>query len=364
MRRRATRTLVTLVLLVGLSGCERRSAPGRPDDAANDADQSVASSDLRLAAERGFGLHTLTIAESLRNAVLERQGSPARWTRGTAETLAAVVAPFDEAAAGAVGAAWAKLAEAAQTFAGAAEDERDQAREDLEGVAEETARVLSATTDGTWPADEATSALRTHVVGLSGYVDAVDERDHETALTALREEHARMIAVGGEWAAALADPYEGVDPTAMDTPATELRSALAQLLTEQAALAGAGMRRVARGARDAEATLAAVNGNTNDLAAAMRVILGAGSARDLELAWRGRVELLVADAAGLDDDAEQERAAQGLRRITRELVDVLSEATGDALDAEAATTALRAQTRALHAQTAAIIDDQPGAYPG
>ncbi len=174
------------------------------------------------------------------------------------------------------------------------------------------------------PAGAVEEALKPHVAGLAGQVDAYFAKDYTKAYGLIDEgfQHATML--GATIAEAIVqqfpDKFGGAAATSM-TPACDLRVGLGSLLGEHTILAAAATQQGLTGPEDEfMATAAQLDENTVALGAAIQSVYGdEAEAKFLEL-WRAHigffVDYTVATAKG--DDAGKTKAATDLDGYRRD----------------------------------------------
>ena len=223
----------------------------------------------------------------------------------------------------------------------------------------QVAAYMSTVTGGGMQEDGTAALVRAPTVSLLQVVAADVEGDHETAYARQREAYAAMVSVGRAFAAGITEQQPETFPGLRNTGALELRSALQQLLGEHAVLATEVLRRGLRGARDFEAAAAALNGNTEDLTAALESIY-ADDATQVSGLWRERISTLAESAVAVAQERTK-RAAQLRTALTRtddSIVAELEAMSEEAIAADDATEHLQSLTAALlqHAAAAAAKD--------
>jgi len=145
-------------------------------------------------------------------------------------------------------------------------------------------------------------------------------------------------------------------PAELSSPAADLRVALSRLLAEHAALAIEATRQGldAGDLEDPEfvAAAGALQGNTDDLVAAIDSVYGADAAQAFRAQWEAHIGFFVDYTVGLatDDAAAQEQAVADLQGYVVEFGQFLSDATGGNLPADAAQDALATHVTQLKEQ--------------
>jgi hypothetical protein len=159
---------------------------------------------------------------------------------------------------------------------------------------------------------------------------------------------AALVAISGT--GALAAPAE------LSSPAADLRVAMTRLLSEHAALAMEATRQGfdAGDLEDPEfvAAAGALQGNTDDLVAAIDGIYGADAAQAFGAQWEAHIGFFVDYTVGLvtEDTAAQDKAVEDLTGYVTDFGQFLSDATGGNLPADAAQGALSEHVTQLKTQ--------------
>lgn len=147
---------------------------------------------------------------------------------------------------------------------------------------------------------------------------------------------------------------------AISSPGTDLRLTVDRLLGEHAGLALVGLNKVMAGEQDADAVITALEGNTEDLSAAIGSVYGDDAADAFQKQWEEHIGFFAAYATGVakkDEQAKKQAKAQ-LAGYQESFSRFLNEATG--LNAEAAAGALGMHVQQL---TAALDQFGAGNYP-
>ena len=172
-------------------------------------------------------------------------------------------------------------------------------------------------------------------------------------------------------AALLAIPATGAlaAPADLSSPAAGLRVALNRLLAEHASLAMDAMRQGvdAGDLEDPEfvAAAGALQGNTDDLTAAIESVYGADAGDAFRAQWEAHIGFFVDYTVGVatDDDAAKQTALDELADYRADFSAFLDSATGGGLPASAAADALQMHVNQLIAQIDAYAaGDYAGAY--
>ena len=181
----------------------------------------------------------------------------------------------------------------------------------------------------------------------------------------------RTMIVSLGTAALLAISGTGVlaAPAELSSPAADLRVALNRLLSEHASLAMQAMRQGvdAGDLEDPEfvAAATALQGNTDDLAAAIESVYGADAGAAFRTQWEAHIGFFVDYTVGVatDDQAAKDAALEELAGYREDFANFLDTATGGGLPADAAADALQMHVAQLIAQIDAYAaGDYAAAY--
>jgi hypothetical protein len=192
---------------------------------------------------------------------------------------------------------------------------------------------------------------------------AVGHAEPSDAIGVITPRQADAAAVGPT-----RDPIAAVDVTAVDAEATpdEIVSELQTLLSHHATLAIRLTRATLTGDPGfAEAADNALVRNINDLRAALAPVIGARRAGQFGSQWESQTRALFQYAAGIRDDApdDRRRARRQLRRGIEVQKDLLARLGGDRVDTAEVAEALRTQVGHQIAQADAFgREDHDRAY--
>ncbi|MCW2924520.1 MAG: hypothetical protein JWM98_1924 [Thermoleophilia bacterium] len=144
--------------------------------------------------------------------------------------------------------------------------------------------------------------------------------------------------------------------SSISAPGVDLRITLDRLLAEHASLAWVALTKTIAKEGDADATVAALSKNTDDLAAAVGSVYGDDAAAAFKAQWEAHIGMFVAYATGVatKDKAAQEKARTDLQGYQKSFAKFLNTAAG--LDAKAAEGAL-----GMHVTQLTTAIDQFGA---
>ena len=224
---------------------------------------------------------------------------------------------------------------------GTAEDDdaaKEEALDELSQYREDFSMFLETATEERVEADALAEGLQMHVEQLIGAFDAYVMGDYETAYAYEREAVHHMYMVSKGLSSAITDQFpEQFNNTKAVTPAADLRSDLNYLFSEHAGLAAMTMQNGIEGSEDFEASAAALNNNTKDLAQAVTAVYGEEAGMQFEKMWTEHIGYFVdyVTATAEEDTAAQEEALANLDMYKEEFSMFMDTATDGNLPAEA-----------------------------
>ena len=156
------------------------------------------------------------------------------------------------------------------------------------------------------------------------------------------------------------DSMEAASDSPISSPGTDLRVTLDRLLAEHASLAWLALTKTIAGEKDAAAVVTQLQGNTDDLSAAVGSVYGDDAAEAFKTQWEAHIGMFVAYATGVakKDEAAKAAAKKDLAGYQKSFAAFLNEAAG--LDAKAAEGALGMHVSQL---TTAVDQFGAGQYP-
>ena len=341
----ARRLLATLVVAFLAVSCTPEPPPDDAPTEQGTPSAAAAAADLRLSLESAFGRQAHLIIEAAAPNTQRAAGASTALTRNNQRMASTIAATYDRAAAD----EFTDIMRAYST--GFAEEAAaEQPTDDLTAF-------LSDLTDSGLDRNKARQLVGAATTELDNATAAHAERDYEAAYVAQRRAFAHMIEVARAFAAGISEHQELGGPRS--TPLLELRSALRQFLGEHALLTFSVTRAGAIGARDFRAAAAALNGNTDDLVAALRSSYGT-AVEPFAQAWRRRISSLAdyTVATARDDDAAREDARRALRRRDGAVAAAIDALTDGAASRRAMREALTPLTTALVRQVDAVTKDR------
>ena len=369
---RTTTGIGTLLLACLLTACSSDSEP--PPDAAPSASPSASPSaapddgfaplqppatpaEAALRLEALVGQHSILAADMMRARIradsdLAQSANAAlgRNTKAMGGLLTPVlgqegVAAFEEAWAEHI----AELFEYARGLSTGDDALRDHAHEELVEYEADLAQFFVEASKGRLDSEAALEGVAEHVDHLVEGADAYAAGDRSTSADRYRESYAHSFALGEALARALLPAAVGHQ---LDAPDLRLRAELTELLGENVALVVGAMRSAVTDGADLPSLGTALDGNTQDLTAAMDALFGRAAAQQFQEHWADHIdELLAYTRATAEDDADGQAAArQSLASFEQAFAGFLDETTEHRLGREALQEAFTVHDRMLLAQ--------------
>jgi len=166
---------------------------------------------------------------------------------------------------------------------------REDARTKLVGLESNIADFFSDASQGRLDRGAARTAMRVHVDHLTQQADAYAAGDYAGANAAYRQSYLHTFELGHTLASTLLPPDQAGE---LNAPSWRLRSEMTRLLGEHVGLALSTLRAGATNNPDFSAALAALNGNTNDVTAAVASLFGGPAASQFMSLWADHLDLL------------------------------------------------------------------------
>ncbi|OAT85040.1 copper amine oxidase [Bacillus sp. MKU004] len=215
---------------------------------------------------------------------------------------------------------------------------KDEALKKLDNYRADFSKFLETATGERLESDGLAEGLQMHVNQLIGAFDSYVAGDYEKAYEYEREaiNHMHMVAKG--LSSAITDQYpDKFENTMAVTPAADLRATLNHLLTEHAALATMAMQNGIDGSEDFEASVNALNANTEDLSAAIASVYGEEAGNQFKEMWSNHIGFFVdyVKATGAEDEAAKKEALQKLDNYRADFSKFLETATDGRLKSDA-----------------------------
>ncbi|WP_141505516.1 copper amine oxidase [Paenibacillus luteus] len=213
---------------------------------------------------------------------------------------------------------------------------KKKALADLDDYRVKQAAFLDTATGGRLKAKELEEGLKVHINQLVWAFDNYVAGDFDKTYDSLRESIHHMYGVGKGLSWAITDQFpDQFDSKTVDTPAAELRASLNHLFSEHAALAILAMQKGIDGAKDFNASAAALNENTDELSAAIASVYGKEGGEAFKKIWSSHIGYFVdyVKATGAKDDAAKAKAIADLDKYRAEQAAFLDTATEGRLKA-------------------------------
>ncbi|NMH70813.1 copper amine oxidase [Bacillus sp. RO3] len=215
---------------------------------------------------------------------------------------------------------------------------KEEALANLAGYKAEFSNFLETATGERLKSDSLAEGLQMHINQLIGAFDSYAAGDYEMAYEYEREAIGHMGMVAKGLSSAITDQYpDKFENTMAVTPATDLRSTLNHLLPEHAALATMAMQNGIDGSEDFDASVGALNANTEDLSAAVASVYGEEAGNQFKDMWSKHIGFFVdyVKATGAEDEAAKEEALKNLDGYRAEFSSFLETATEGRLKSDA-----------------------------
>ena len=301
-----------LTVLIGIAGCappasSAAQAPGeRPSQAAGPGPASSAPaaaaapespSDAALRLEALLGQHALLAADLMRGRLRKdedfAQAANAAVGQNSDDLARIVGALLGDQQATRFKGMWSDHVAALFNYARglATEDAavREDARTKLVGLESNIADFFSDASQGRLDRGAARTAMRVHVDHLTQQADAYAAGDYAGANAAYRQSYLHTFQLGNTLASRLLPPDQAAE---LNASSWRLRSEMTRLLGEHVGLALSTLRAGATNNPDFSAALAALNGNTNDVTAAVAGLFGGPAASQFMALWADHLDLL------------------------------------------------------------------------
>lgn len=354
----ARRLCVTLVAcwLLG-TACTPDTAVEGDTPATAEPSEAAGAADLRLSLEQAFAFHAHVVTEAARGGDEAASTTAQRSARALADIVAEA---YDEDAAEDALATLKPVREALATHHAQVKEDGDaQPPAPLRNAPARLASFMADVTEQEMER-EATEELATPAVdSLIATVEHHAGKDFERAYAAHRDAFAEMLDLGRALAAGISEHQPEQYGGARSTALLELRSALRQFLGEHAGLAVSVTRAGAVGAPDFKAAAAALNGNTDDLVAALQSSYGT-AVEPFARAWRHRISSLAdyTVATARERSGKRDDARRALKRSDDAVAAALDQLTDGDVGRRPTRGALTRLTAALVRQVDAATEER------
>ncbi len=215
---------------------------------------------------------------------------------------------------------------------------KDEALANLAGYKDEFSKFLESATGKRLESSSLAEGLQMHINQLIGAFDSYVDGDYDKAYEYEREAINHMAMVAKGLSSAITDQYpDKFDNSMAVTPAADLRGTLNHLLSEHAGLALMAMQNGIDGAKDFDASVKALNANTEDLSAAVASVYGEDAGNQFKDMWSKHIGYFVdyVKATGAKDDAAKQEALKNLDGYRADFSKFLETATDGRLKSDA-----------------------------
>jgi hypothetical protein len=329
------------------------------------AAQQNTAADQAVRLQALLGQHSVLAADLMRSRIRGDddfvQAANAALGKNTDDMSKLVGQLFGDGAAKSFAPLWSQHVVGLVTYAGALADHNESARKtaraELLGYENKLADFFSAASAGRLPRADARAAVHEHVDHLTGQADAYADKDYRTADQLYRQGFQHTYALGLTLANSL---LPAADVSVLQQPIWRLRSQLGELLAEHAVLIEDTTRAAASNTPDFTAAGDQMNGNTQDLSAAIGTLFSATAGRQFQDLWASHVEALVSygAATAAKNQTRQQAAKATLATFETRMAAFLGGATNHKLTDAQYAAALRDHDQMLmqHADAYSVKD--------
>lgn len=354
------RRLCVMVAACGLlaTGCTPDTAVEGETPAAAEPSEATGAADLRLTMEQAFAFHGHLLVEAARGG--QDAGTSAAVQRSAGDLADVVAEAYDEDAGAKLMATLQRLGDALAAHHDQVDDGSTAPAPALRTAPERLASFMVGVTQQQMERDATEAIAAPAVRSLIETVEHDAQGDFDSAYASQRDAFAEMLDLGRAFAAGISEHRPEQYGEERSTAGLELRSALRQFLGEHAVLAVSVTRAGAAGARDFSAAAAALNGNTDDLVAALESSYGT-AVEPFAQAWRRRISSLAdyTVAAAQRDAGRRDDARRALARSDGAVAAALHELTDSDVSRGAVRRELTRFTEALVGQVDAVTGRPP-----
>jgi len=345
MRKRWLKTIVVVAIVAVLA-----AACGRENDEAggeNGKAAVTAATGLRTTLFKLFGEHvnlaTVAAARALTGNTPAFEAAAAALDGNSNDIAAAIGSVYGEETQKAFDPLWKKhigfVVSYVQGKGAGDQAKQDKAVDDLTAYAGEFGAVLESVTQGRLTKDAVSGLVSEHIGTLKTAIDGVAAKDFRKGFQDLRKAYAHMEMIASGLAGAIADQKPGAvengDPA---TPAGDLQVTLFRLLGEHVNLASLATGQALAGNTPGfEAAAAALDGNSNDIAAAIGSVYGEETRQAFDPLWKKHIGFFVDYTQGKAaiDQAKQDKAVADLTAYAAEFGAVIESVTEERLTKDA-----------------------------
>jgi hypothetical protein len=303
------------------------------------------ASDLRTTLQHYLSEHAYLAVEAMRRGAEGSEDFDAAavaLSANTEDLTAAITSVYGEEAGNQFNGMWSEhigfFVDYVKATGAGDQAAKDEALKNLDGYRAEFSKFLETATGERLESDSLAEGLQMHVNQLVGAFDSYVAGDYEKAYKYEREAIGHMHMVAKGLSSAITDQYpDKFENTMAVTPAADLRATLNHYLTEHAALATMAMQNGIDGSEDFEASVNALNSNTEDLAAAIASVYGEEPGNQFKEMWSNHIGFFVdyVKATGADDQAAKDEALKNLDGYRADFSKFLETATDGRLKSDA-----------------------------
>jgi hypothetical protein len=303
------------------------------------------ASDLRTTLQHYLSEHAYLAVEAMRRGAEGSEDFDAAavaLSANTEDLTAAITSVYGEEAGNQFNGMWSEhigfFVDYVKATGAGDQAAKDEALKNLDGYRAEFSKFLETATGERLESDSLAEGLQMHVNQLVGAFDSYVAGDYEKAYKYEREAIGHMHMVAKGLSSAITDQYpDKFENTMAVTPAADLRATLNHYLTEHAALATMAMQNGIDGSEDFEASVNALNSNTEDLAAAIASVYGEEAGNQFKEMWSNHIGFFVdyVKATGADDQAGKDEALKNLDGYRADFSKFLETATDGRLKSDA-----------------------------
>jgi hypothetical protein len=285
---------------------------------AHEVDTSGPLPDLRAALGQLLGEHALLAVIAMQkgyDAAPDFNDAAAALSQNTDDLTAAIASIYGQSAGDAFKPIWASHIGYFVDYVKAtgAKDEagRQKAVAELEDYRLKQAEFFNMANPKYFDKNAIADGLKMHINHLLDAFNSYVNKDYDKSYTEIRTAYAHMFMTADSLAGGIAAQFPNKFPAGTVTsPGIDLRAGLGQLLGEHASLAVLAMQKGIDGAPDFAAAAGALNGNTEDLSAAIASVYGPAAGEAFTAIWSSHIGYFVdyVQATGAKNEAGRAQA--------------------------------------------------------
>ena len=348
----------------GSASASTQPAPSSDASAVHRAAKVMDAIELRVLLGRLLGEHSFLLMDAMRASTVgqeDRDALIAALADNSAELTGAIEAVYGAEAGRRFGALWEEHVQLLLDYADATRAGDDAGRRAAaDGLDDYTVALGQAlvSLNPSLLAHDETEALKLHIDQVRAFADG----DYAGAYAAHRAAFQHMFKLGDHLALEIARQFPDRFPggAVAFSPRSDLRLSLDQLLGEHLVLAALAMRAGVTQSADFTAAGDALNGNTDDLSAAIGGIYGQGAADLFKQVWSEHINAYVTfvQALGSGDDEARASSLAALHAYHDRIAEFLS-GVNPQLDRQAVGDLIRRHVQALVTQAEATAAEDP-----